>query len=98
LHEVLKFTPENKLYEINQSIAEISYTAGEVIYNIGHDTSAFYFIKDGAVLLETLIEIDSYFQIPVSSKEWEVRKQTKKISYRIANVYRGGWFGHEEIL
>lgn len=49
-------------------------------------------------MLETFIEIDSYFKIPIKSDEWEVRKQTKQLRYRVANVKRGGWFGHEEIL
>ena len=74
LKNVLKHTPSSKLYDINTAIAEISYTAGETIYNMGHDTSAFYMVKDGAVLLETLIEIDAYFKIPVKTNEWDVRK------------------------
>ena len=44
LQEVLKFTPETRLYDINTAISEITYQAGETIYHLGHDTTTFYLI------------------------------------------------------
>jgi hypothetical protein len=50
------------------------------------------------VQLETTIEIDSYFKIPVHAKKWEVRKEVRRITYKLATITKGGIFGHEEIL
>jgi len=78
---VLKLTPSFKLVDINNLVSDIQYTAGETIYDIGHNSSAFYLVKDGVVLLDTTIEIDSYYKIPIKKLEWEVRKDVKRINY-----------------
>lgn len=38
------------------------------------------------MIVETTIEIDNYYRIPISKKEWEVRKKTRKFNYRMRNV------------
>ena len=48
--------------------------------------------------METIIEIDSYFRYPIDSRKWEVRKTTRQIRYKLTNLRKGAFFGHEEIL
>ena len=48
--------------------------------------------------METIIEIDSFFRYPIDSRKWEVRKTTRQIRYRLTDLKKGAFFGHEEIL
>jgi|LakMenEpi03Aug12_release.lakeMendotaPanAssembly.Ray.scaffolds.fasta_scaffold406433_1 hypothetical protein len=48
--------------------------------------------------MHTVIEVDDYFKVPKNSKEWDVRKTTKRIEYKIRELNRGDFFGHEEIF
>jgi CRP-like cAMP-binding protein len=53
---------------------------------------------EGKLLLETCIEIDSYTKFPCGAKEWEIKKKTKKIIYKLREISAGDYFGHEEII
>jgi CRP-like cAMP-binding protein len=70
----------------------------EVIYDVGSPAEAFYILKSGKCLVETIIEIESFYRFPIDKRRWEMRKVTHKIQYKIHEVSKGGFFGHEEIL
>lgn len=53
---------------------------------------------EGKLTLETCIEVDTYHKFPSGVKEWEVKKKTKKIVYKLRDVISGDCFGHEEII
>ena len=44
------------------------------------------------------MEIDNYFRFPIDKKCWEVRKNTRKVRYKLQSLWCGRIFGHEEIL
>ena len=48
--------------------------------------------------METIIEIDSFFKIPVDRNRWEIRKTTRRIQYKLQELSKGSMFGHEEML
>ena len=55
-------------------------------------------MKDGAVTMETCLEIDRYNRFPLQHDKWEVRKETKTYRYKLQTVRSGQCFGQEEIL
>jgi hypothetical protein len=74
LKSVLQQSAEFKLYDLNNVASEIQYTNEQTIYDIGHESSAFYIVKEGVILLETTIEIDNYEKHPIKNMEWKVTK------------------------
>ena len=52
---------------------------GEIIYDIGSPAESFYILKKGKCLVETIIEIESFYRFPIDKKKWELRKVTRKI-------------------
>jgi len=65
------------LLDFNNVSEELQLTKGTTIYDIGQDPSTFYVVRKGKLIMETIIEIDSYFRYPVNKQSWEVRKTTK---------------------
>ncbi len=55
-------------------------------------------MKDGKLVMETVFEVDHYYQIPVDKKSWQVRRKTKRFVYKIRELTRGSVFGHEELF
>jgi hypothetical protein len=72
-----------KTNDINNIAADFQVVTGEVIYDIGVDASVVYILREGTVLMETTIEIDNFNKYPVGGHEWEVRKETKTIQYKL---------------
>ena len=48
--------------------------------------------------METVIEIDYFYKIPINKKQWHVRRTTKKLMYKLKDLSKGGMVGHEEML
>ena len=65
------------LLDFNNSSEELQLTRGTTIYDIGQDASTFYVVRRGKLIMETIIEVDTYFRYPVNKQSWEVRKKTK---------------------
>ena len=42
-----------------------------------------YVVRQGKLIMETMIAMDKYFRYPVDSQHWEVRKTTRKIKYKL---------------
>jgi len=55
-------------------------------------------VIDGKLCMETIVEIDNFFRFPVSKNEWEIRKRTRRIQYKLQELNKGAIFGHEEML
>lgn len=47
--------------------------------------------------MESVVEIDNTVRYPVGPREWEYKKVTRRLSYRVKELKRGDMFGHEEI-
>ena len=71
---------------------------GTTIYDIGQDALTFYVVRSGKLIMETLIEMDSYFRYPIDLQRWEIRKTTRQIRYKLQDLPKGSVFGHEEII
>ena len=90
--------PPVKLIDINNAMEEIRYLMGQTVYEIGAKANTMYIVVEGRLCMETIIEIDNFFRFPVNKNEWEVRKRTRKIQYRLQELRKGAIFGHEEML
>ena len=86
------------LVDYNNSAEEHKVTKGTIIYDIGMDPNTFYVVRKGKLIMETIIEIDSYFRCPVNVQTWEIRKTTRTIRYKLQDLWKGSMFGHEEIM
>ena len=86
------------LIDFNNHADELKVSKGTTIYNIGQDAETIYVVRRGKLIMETVIEIDSYFRFPIDKQTWEVRKKTRQIRYKLQDACRGQIFGHEEIL
>ena len=86
------------LVDFNNLSEEVTLTKGAVVYDIGQDPETFYVVRKGKLIMETIIEIDSYFRYPVEKQTWEVRKTTRQIKYKLQDLWKGSHFGHEEML
>ena len=73
-------------------------TKGTTVYDIGQEPATFYVVVRGKLIMETVIEIDSFFRYPVDKQTWEVRKQTRQVKYKLQDLWKGSMFGHEEII
>ena len=54
------------LAEFNNCAEELQLTKGSKIYDIGDETSTFYIVRKGKLIMETIIEIDNYFRYPIT--------------------------------
>lgn len=63
--------------DFRDASCEQQYLKGFTIYDIGMDPNTFYVVRKGKLIMETVIEIDSYFRYPVENQTWEVRKTTR---------------------
>ena len=86
------------LVDFNNISEEHRVAKGTTIYDIGQDPATFYVVRQGHLIMETMIETDHYFRYPVDTKKWEIRKTTKRVQYKLQDLRRGNMFGHEEIL
>ena len=64
-----------------------------MIYDIGNQPFSCFVLREGAVKIETIIEIDRFYKYPVKLNEWEIRKERLKIEYQLLNVKKGMFFG-----
>jgi len=71
------------LVDFNNVAEELKVTKGTTIYDIGMDPSTVYVVRKGKLIMETIIEIDSYFRYPVDTQTWEVRKTTRQVKYKL---------------
>ena len=86
------------LIDFNSASEQIKIAQGETLYDIGQMPNNFYVVREGKLIMETIIEVDTYFKFPVNRHKWEVRKQTKVTCYKLQDLTKGACFGHEEIL
>jgi len=65
---------------------------------MGQSPNVFYIVKEGKLTMETVLEIDYFYKIPINSKQWHVRRTTKRLMYKLKDLTQGGMVGHEEML
>lgn len=87
-----------KMVDFNNCIRQQCINKGDRLYDIGNVSDCFYFLKEGKISIETVIEIESFYRFPIDKKKWELRRTTQRILYKIKEVNKGQIFGHEEIL
>jgi CRP-like cAMP-binding protein len=65
---------------------------------MNENAGVFYVVVEGKLVMETCIEIDTYHKFPCGAKEWELKKKTRKIIYKLREITAGDYFGHEEMI
>eukprot|EP00347_Sterkiella_histriomuscorum_P006891 403351043 len=96
--DILKNWSLIKLQNFNKYLTEKNYAPGNIVYKQGDESSVFYIIRKGSVLVETIIDIDEYNRYPVDIKTWEIVKKTKRIRYKIQELGKAQIFGHNEMI
>lgn len=78
---MFKDWPKYKLHDLNERLGEVTYKHQTTVYDLNQASIAFFIVQKGVLTLETCIEVDSFYKIPVSKNQWQINKKTKKISY-----------------
>jgi signal-transduction protein with cAMP-binding, CBS, and nucleotidyltransferase domain len=87
-----------KIMMLAHVIIVSNYVKGEVIYEPEDPSHSFYIIKEGNVQIQTEIKILEENKWPVSPREWNIRKVTKRIYYPIQSLYKLDYFGQIELI
>ncbi|CDW71420.1 UNKNOWN [Stylonychia lemnae] len=96
--DILKGWSLIKLQNLNKELTEKNYAPGNIVYQQGDESSVFYIIKKGSVVVETVIDIDEYNRYPIDIKTWEIVKKTKRFRYKIQELGKASIFGHNELI
>jgi hypothetical protein len=72
-----------KLVDFNSALQVLDLKQGDKVYDIGSPSESFYLCKEGKLLVETIIEIDSFYRFPTDKFTRQMRKVTRRIQYRI---------------
>lgn len=87
-----------KLHDINICASEHFYIPGKSVYLLGNSADSIFLVKEGSLIMDTCLELDTYKRHPVAADQWLVAKETKTVTYRLRKVKEGEFFGHEEVL
>ena len=96
--DIFQYWNEVKIMMLSNLLIVSSYAKGEIIYEPDEFSHSFYMIKEGAVEIQTEVKILEENKWPVSPREWNVRKITKKIYHPIQSLKEKDCFGQIEIL
>lgn len=87
-----------KIMSLSHNLTVANYLKGEIIYEPSEPCHSFYIIKEGNVEIQTEVNILEENKWPVSPREWNVRKITKKIYHPVQCLMGKDLFGQVEIL
>ncbi|OMJ85828.1 hypothetical protein SteCoe_12738 [Stentor coeruleus] len=80
------------------SLVQLSFKPGEVIYEFGDRSHVFNLIKSGKIEIQTLIDLKQKNRWPVGPHIWNIRKVISKYVFPIKTVGNNEFFGEFEIL
>ena len=83
--------------KINKDFEILEWKPGEIVYSAKDQSNVFYIVKSGFLYMESVVDIEDKYRIPTGPKEWEIKKTTRTVSYRVKEFKQGDMFGHEEI-
>lgn len=69
------------MHDLNEKLGEVTYRHGMTVYDLEQASKSFFIVYKGLLTMETCIEVDSFYKIPISTTEWQVNKTTRKVSY-----------------
>jgi len=73
--------------DVNERYIEQFMAAKDsLIYDIGQPAEVFYIVREGELVLETILEYEETLKFPVDAKSWELRRTTKTMQYKIRNL------------
>lgn len=87
-----------KIMMLSHAIIVSNFSKGEIVYEPNDFSHSFYIIKQGTMELQTEIKILEENKWPISPREWNVRKVTKKIYHPVKTLGPKDYFGHVELL
>lgn len=80
------------------SLVQLAFKPGEVIYEFGERSHVFNLIKSGKIEIQTLIDLKQKNRWPVGPHIWNIRKVISKYVFPIKTVGHHEFFGEFEIL
>lgn len=99
MHDVFVEWSKAKILDLNEHyIQETFVEEGQYVYDIGHNADRFYIVREGELIMETLLEYETTVKFPADTHSWELDQTTKTIQYHIRDIHKGDFFGHEEML
>ena len=87
-----------KIMSLSHKLTVSHFSKGEIVYDPDEFSHSFYIIKEGNFEIQTEIKILESNKWPVSPREWNIRKITKKIYHPIQFLREFDFFGQIEII
>lgn len=79
-------------------MSQTKYSPGDVVYEAGQSSDVMYFIKQGSIMMESVIEIDHINRLPIGKHSSEQITTKFKVGYQVKKFVSGQIFGHQEII
>ena len=80
------------LVDFNNVAEDLKVTQGTTIYDIGMDAQTVYIVRKGKLIMETIIEIDSYFRYPVKKISLGCAQDDPANQVQVVRHVEGGYF------
>lgn len=87
-----------KLHRLSSVLISITLNPGQCFYQKGSQSSSFYILKSGKVVIQTLVDLSETRRYPVGSHSWEISNLAKKVLYRLKTCIPGDMFGDLEMV
>lgn len=99
MHEVFGDLGKAKILDLSQNYMKIiNVPEGNFVYDMSDDSDKVYIVREGELIHDTILEVDTSVKFPSDCHSWEIDLTTRTIMYRVRDLAKGGYFGHEEIL
>lgn len=79
-------------------IGEIQYKPRDGLWKQGDEAEYVYILKSGVLSSESILSKVDYNFYPIGTKEWEVVKTERTLTYQHQRIEIGDIFGYEELV
>ena len=80
LNEIFHDWTKAKIMDINENyVYQFTSEEGSLVYDVGQPAEVFYIVREGTLVLETIIEEQNTFKYPVEAHGWEIKRTTKTL-------------------
>lgn len=70
----------------------------EVVFDIGDATNQFYMVKQGELLVESIVHIEEENSFPTGLEKWESQTTKREVLFQVHELKVGEIFGLQEII
>jgi len=82
----------------NTELGQISILPNEIIFDIADPTSCFYMVKQGELLVESIVHIEEENSFPTGLEKWESQNTRREVLFEVHQLKVGEIFGMQEII